>query len=95
MGRASRPSQQRLERAAIQADLQIVPLISAPAPPHLPPSMAGPAPQQISLTQTLLKAQYKDPESWEANKVVLTAFGTFTACVVFISQFGDLLIPQF
>ncbi|GAA5865223.1 hypothetical protein JCM1840_003954 [Sporobolomyces johnsonii] len=61
---------------------------------HLPHTMAGPAPQQISLS-SLLKAQYKDPESWEANKVVLTAFGTFTACVVFISQFGDLLIPQF
>lgn len=41
----------------------------------------------------LLKAQYYDPESWAANKVVLTAFATFAAAVVGISQLGDLLVP--
>lgn len=41
----------------------------------------------------LLRAQYQDPESWAANKVVLTAFATFAAAVVGISQLGDLLVP--
>ncbi|POY71057.1 hypothetical protein BMF94_5984 [Rhodotorula taiwanensis] len=51
-------------------------------------------PQQITLGM-ILRAQYQDPESWAANKVILTAVGTFTAAVVAISQFGDLFVPQF
>ncbi|KWU41329.1 hypothetical protein RHOSPDRAFT_37138 [Rhodotorula sp. JG-1b] len=51
-------------------------------------------PQQITLGM-ILRAQYQDPESWAANKVILTALGTFTAAVVAISQFGDLFVPQF
>ncbi|GJN91361.1 hypothetical protein Rhopal_004382-T1 [Rhodotorula paludigena] len=54
----------------------------------------APPPQQQQITLgMILKAQYQDPESWAANKVVLTAFGTFAAAVVAISQFGDLLVP--
>ncbi|GAA5853037.1 hypothetical protein JCM8547_004780 [Rhodosporidiobolus lusitaniae] len=51
--------------------------------------------QQTFTLSSLLKAQYADPESWAANKIVLTAFGTFAAAVVAISQFGDLLVPTF
>ncbi|BGP41025.1 hypothetical protein JCM10450v2_005041 [Rhodotorula kratochvilovae] len=51
-------------------------------------------PQQITLGM-LLKAQYQDPESWAANKVVLTAFGVFGAAVAGIAMFGDLLVPTF
>jgi hypothetical protein len=54
----------------------------------------SPSTQQITITD-VLKSQYQDPASWAANKIVLTAFGTFAASIVFISQFGDLLVPQF
>ncbi|GAA6034500.1 hypothetical protein JCM8097_005359 [Rhodosporidiobolus ruineniae] len=53
-----------------------------------------PQPQAVTIG-TLLKAQYYDPESWEANKVILTAFATFAGAIVAISQFGDLLVPAF
>ncbi|BGO92320.1 hypothetical protein NBRC10512_001915 [Rhodotorula toruloides] len=51
-----------------------------------------PQQQQITLGQ-ILRAQYTDPESWAANKVVLTAFGTFAAAVAAIAAFGDMLVP--
>ncbi|CDR41522.1 RHTO0S06e02630g1_1 [Rhodotorula toruloides] len=53
-----------------------------------------PQQQQITLGQ-ILRAQYTDPESWAANKVVLTAFGTFAAAVAAIAAFGDMLVPTF
>ncbi|BGP71253.1 hypothetical protein RTBOTA2_003446 [Rhodotorula toruloides] len=66
-------------------------------PVHLAhPHQMAPPPQQQQITLgQILRAQYTDPESWAANKVVLTAFGTFAAAVAAIAAFGDMLVPTF
>ncbi|GAA5824434.1 hypothetical protein JCM11251_000420 [Rhodosporidiobolus azoricus] len=56
---------------------------------------AGQPAQRIPSVTDLLKAQYNDPESWAANKLVLTAGAVFTGAVVLLANFGDLLVPAF
>ncbi|KAK4054268.1 hypothetical protein OIV83_001294 [Microbotryomycetes sp. JL201] len=58
-------------------------------PPQVPPQQ-----RQITI-KDVLRAQYEDPESYAANKGVAIALATFTAAVVFVANFGDMLVPQF